>query len=165
MFPLALDLAGRRVVAVGGGPVSARRVRDFLAAGADVHVVSPELCPELEAMLGDLTWHPHRYRDGDLTGAWLVHTATGDPLADARVAAAAAESRIWCVNAGRAHRGTAAVPARATVETHAGRVTVAVTSGDPRRSMAVRDWLVGRLPLARFGLLPRPRRGSLRKSA
>ena len=146
MFPFALDLAGRRVVAIGGGPVSARRVRDFVAAGADVHVVSPEICPALEAMLGEITWHAHTYRDGDLEGAWLVHTATGDPLVDVRVAAEAESRRTWCVNSGRASRGTAAVPARTSVRTMDGEVTVAVTSGDPRRSVAVRDYLASLLP-------------------
>ena len=146
MFPFALDLAGRRVVAIGGGPVSARRVRDFVAAGADVHVVSPEICPALEAMLVDITWYARTYRDGDLEGAWLVHTATGNPLVDVRVAAEAESRRTWCVNSGRVSRGTAAVPARTSVRTMDGEVTVAVTSGDPRRSVAVRDYLASLLP-------------------
>ena len=41
-YPLHLDLAGRRVLVVGGGAVAARRVRSLLDAGADVHVVAPE---------------------------------------------------------------------------------------------------------------------------
>lgn len=168
MFPFALDLTGRRVVAIGGGPVAARRVRDFVAAGADVHVVSPEICPALGAMLGDITWHARPYRDGDLEGAWMVHTATGDPLVDARVAAEAERRQTWCVNCGRASRGTAAVPARTTVPTTDGQVTLAVTSGDPRRSVAVRDYLAAVLPdapLHRRRPLRQRRSRPLRRSA
>ena len=146
MLPMALDLAGRRVVAVGGGPVAARRVRDFVAAGADVHVIAPALCPVLAATVDDITWYPRPYLEGDLEGAWLVHTATGDPMVDARVAAEAERRRAWCVHSGRATRGSAAVPARTTVRTADGQVTLAVTSGDPRRSVAVRDYLAALLP-------------------
>lgn len=158
MLPMSLDLAGRRVVAVGGGPVAARRVRDFVAAGADVHVVAPLLCPALSAMVGDITWFPRPYRDGDLEGAWLVHTATGDPLVDARVATDAERRRTWCVHSGRAVRGSAAVPARTTVRTGDGQVTLAVTSGDPRRSVAVRDYLAALLPDAPLQRLRPPLR-------
>lgn len=168
MMPLSLDLAGRRVVAVGGGPVAARRVRDFLAAGAEVHVVAPQLCPALAELVGEVTWHPRRYRDGDLEGAWLVHTATGDPLVDARVAADAERRRAWCVHSGRAVRGTAAIPARTSIRTADGEVTLAVTSGDPRRSVAVRDYLAALLPeapLQRRRPAVRHRAATLRRSA
>lgn len=50
-FLLGLSLAGRRVVAVGGGAVTARRVADLVAAGAHVHVVAPTLAPQLAALL------------------------------------------------------------------------------------------------------------------
>ena len=147
-MPLALDLAGRRVVTVGGGPVTARRVRDFVAAGADVVVVAPELCAEVAGLLGRITWLSRRYRDGDLAGAWLVHVATGDEFTDARVAADCEAARIWCVSAGRAGRGSARVPARTTLGLPDGPVTLAVTSGDPRRSVAIRDYLAALLPYA-----------------
>lgn len=168
MMPLSLDLAGRRVVAVGGGPVAARRVRDFLAAGAEVQVVAPQLCPALAELVGEVTWHSRCYRDGDLEGAWLVHTATGDPLVDARVAADAERRRAWCVHSGRAARGSAAVPARTSIRTADGEVTLAVNSGDPRRSVAVRDYLAGLLPeapLQRRRPALRHRATSLRRSA
>ena len=40
-YPLHLDLRDRRVLVVGGGPVSARRARGLLDAGADVVLVAP----------------------------------------------------------------------------------------------------------------------------
>ena len=42
MLPVFLDLAGRRVVVVGGGPVGRRKARAALAAGAVVQLVAPE---------------------------------------------------------------------------------------------------------------------------
>ena len=46
-YPLTLDVAGRRVVVVGGGPVAARRARALVTAKAEVYVVAPALCEDL----------------------------------------------------------------------------------------------------------------------
>lgn len=155
-YPLLLDLAGRRVVVVGGGPVAARRTRGLVDAGADVVVVAPWVCEplaDLEAA-GEIAWYQREYAGaGDLDGAWLVHTATGDPLVDARVRADAEAARVLCVDAGAGAEGTAQVPAVARVRTPDGPVTVAVNGHrDPRRAQAVRDAVArglddGTLPL------------------
>ncbi|MGB3761940.1 MAG: uroporphyrinogen-III C-methyltransferase [Ornithinimicrobium sp.] len=136
-----LDLTGRWVVAVGGGAVSTRRVKDLLQRGARVRLVSPEASPELRQLIADdaITWVPRVYVGSpDLAGAWLVHTATGMPKVDARVARDAESTRIWCINAGDAAAGSARTPARACLDTPDGPVELAVTAaGDPRRATAV----------------------------
>ncbi|WP_051215102.1 precorrin-2 dehydrogenase/sirohydrochlorin ferrochelatase family protein [Granulicoccus phenolivorans] len=164
MFPLTLDLAGRRVLAVGGGSVATRRVRGFLEAGADVWVVAPQVSDELAelAAAGEITWSRREFRDTDPDGAWLVHTATG--VIDDAVARACEDRRIWCIQAARAAHGTAAVPARTQVELPDGRVSIAVQSGDPRRSVRVRnalaDFLAEQPPSLRR---VRPGRGWVRR--
>lgn len=148
-FLLGLSLAGRRVVAVGGGAVTARRVTDLLAEGAELEVVAPELVPGLRALVesGEVSWTPRRYAGAaDLDGAFLVHTATGDPATDRRVAADAEARHTFCVNAGEATAGSAQVPARADVATPTGDVRIAVhAGGDPRRAAGVRSSLVDHL--------------------
>ncbi|MCY7342170.1 MAG: uroporphyrinogen-III C-methyltransferase [Pseudonocardia sp.] len=137
-YPLTMDLAGRRAVVVGGGPVAARRTAGLVAAGADVVLVAPFACEDVRDMVdaGTVTWLDRDYAQGDLEGAWLVHTATGDRSTDDRVAADAEAGRVWCVRADDASRSAAWVPAVA----RAGSVTVAVTAGgDPRRARALRD--------------------------
>lgn len=161
-YPLALDLSGRRVVVVGGGPVAARRTRGLLAAGAAVEVVAPWVTEELRdaALEGRLVWHERDYLVGDLVEpepAWLVHTATGDRPVDDAVAAHADAARIWCVRADDASATAAWTPAvaRGADGTPAEGVTVAVTAGgDPRRATAVRDAVTaalesGTLPVRR----------------
>jgi uroporphyrin-III C-methyltransferase/precorrin-2 dehydrogenase/sirohydrochlorin ferrochelatase len=138
-YPLVLDLAGRRALVVGGGPVASRRTAALVAAGAAVDVVAPWLCEELASLVADraVTWHPREYADGDVTGAWLVHTATGDRTTDDAVADAADDARIWCVRADDATASAAWTPA---VARGADGVLVAVSGGgDPRRSRAIRD--------------------------
>ncbi|HEU4675238.1 MAG TPA: uroporphyrinogen-III C-methyltransferase [Motilibacteraceae bacterium] len=172
-YHLALDLAGRRAVVVGGGPVAARRAHGLLDAGADVLVVAPALCEDLAALVraGALHWLGREVRPDDLDGAWLVHTATGDPEVDGQVAAEAEQRRIWCVRADDARSSTAWRPAVTSVQLSSDStseeaseeasqsgpdvVTVAVTSnGDPRRSVRLRDAVAaalatGSLPLRR----------------
>lgn len=152
---LGVSLAGRRVLFVGGGAVTARRLRRFLDEGAAVRVVAPELHPETARMVREhgVTWHPRRFRPRDLAGVWLAHLATGDTRVDIRIAARCARRRVLCVCAGDGERGSA----RMTAQLDAGDVTVAIASphgADPRRSMAVRDAIddlitTGALPLRR----------------
>lgn len=46
LFPLALNVAGRRCVVVGGGAVAERKTRALLDCGAHVEVVAPALTAE-----------------------------------------------------------------------------------------------------------------------
>lgn len=149
--PLFLDLAGRRAVVVGGGPVAARRTLGLLDSGAEVVVVAPELCEDLAQLTDRVTWLARDYATDDLDGAWLVHTATGDRAVDDHVADDAEQRRIWCVRADDAGASSAWVPAVTRVDD----VTIAVSSGaDPRRSQAIRSAIAiqletGELPIRR----------------
>jgi len=143
-YPVGVFLTGRRVVVVGGGHVAQRRVPGLLAAGGDVVVVSPEITPALEGMVGagEVTWHRRAFVAGDLDAAWYVVAATDDPGVNDAVSAAAEARRIFCVRADDATRGSAWTPA---VGRH-GETTIAVLGNrTPRRSAALRDALVDAL--------------------
>lgn len=152
---IGISLSGRRVLVVGGGDVAARRIRRFLSDGADVVVVAPALSHATRRLVDDegLPWRPRTFRESDLEGAWLVHTATGDQRADDDVAAAAEARRILCVNAGDGAHGTA----RLAAESRSGDSIVGVVSDagvDPGRTRLLRDAIGellrnGRLPLRR----------------
>jgi uroporphyrin-III C-methyltransferase / precorrin-2 dehydrogenase / sirohydrochlorin ferrochelatase len=140
-YPSGLRLQGRRVVVVGGGHVAQRRIPGLLAAGAEVVVVSPEVTPAVEGMVGsgEVVWHERAFRAADLDDTWYVVAATDNFAANEQVSAAAEERRIFCVRSDDAPKATAWTPA---VGRHAG-VTVAVLGNrDPRRSAAVRDEIV-----------------------
>ncbi len=87
-YPLLLNVAGRRALVVGGGPVAARRVKGLLDADADVHVVAPFVCEDIwdAAERGAVTLHLREFTASDLDGVWLVHTATGERCTDDAVA-------------------------------------------------------------------------------
>jgi len=143
-YPSGLRLAGRQVVVVGGGHVAQRRVPQLIAAGADVHVVSPEVTPAIEGMVGsgEVTWHRRGFADADLDDAWYVVAATNDRSVNEQVSIAAEARRVFCVRSDDATRATAWTPA---VGRHAG-VTVAVLGQrEPHRSAAVRDEILAGL--------------------
>jgi uroporphyrin-III C-methyltransferase / precorrin-2 dehydrogenase / sirohydrochlorin ferrochelatase len=148
-YALMLSMSGRRAVVVGGGPVALRRTVSLLEAGANVVVIAPQVCPELQAL--PVTVLRRRYRDGDLAAAWLAHAATGDAAVNEQVAAEAERSRVWCVRADDATASPAWTPA----VTRHGDITVAVTAGgDPRRAQRLRAAIAsalaaGSLPLRR----------------
>lgn len=136
-----LDLAGRRVVVVGGGTVAQRRLAGLLAAGADVEVVAPQLTPAVEGMAAgrELRWTARAYREGDLVDAWYAIACTDSAEVNAAVGAEAERLRVFCVRADHAPSGSAVTPA---VGRHDG-LTVGVLAGrHPRRSAAVRTALV-----------------------
>ncbi|WP_425247949.1 uroporphyrinogen-III C-methyltransferase [Streptomyces sp. NEAU-NA10] len=144
-YPVGLRLTGRRVVVLGGGQVAQRRLPALIAAGADIHLVSPEATPSVEAMAdaGEITWHRRPYAEGDLTDAWYALIATSDADANTRASAEAETHRVWCVRSDDADRATAWTPATGTSE----GVTVAVLTTDakgrdPRHTAAIRDAVV-----------------------
>ncbi len=142
-YLLGLRLHGRRVLVVGGGAVAARRVPRLLAAGADVVLVSPAVTASLEdlAATARITWHRREYQAGDCAGAWLVCACAGPSHVNASVAEEAERQRTWCVRADDATASTAWTPAAGK----AADTSVGVLSGDPRRSAAIRDAIVGGL--------------------
>jgi uroporphyrin-III C-methyltransferase / precorrin-2 dehydrogenase / sirohydrochlorin ferrochelatase len=133
-FPLLLDIFARRVVVVGGGTVATRRVIALREAGADVLVVAPRIAADLAAL--DIVFEARPFAADDLDGAWLAIACTDDPAANAAVAAAAEQRRIFCVRADAAPGGSARTPAVLRRDD----LTVAVSGGDdPLRAVALRD--------------------------
>ena len=163
-LPLVLDLAGRLVVAVGGGPVSARRVRALADEGAVVRVISPWVCEDLmELSLGGrVEWQAREYAGAaDLAGAWLVHTAAGDAVVDRQVAHDAEDQRIWCIDATDALATAASFPARADVTTPGGRVTISTyAAGDPGLATSLRDGVADAVARGGLDLRRTRKRGS-----
>lgn len=153
-LPLSLDLAGRRAVVVGAGPVAARRVDQLLSADADIHVIAPAACEQIRelASQGRITWLAREYTAGDLADAWLAVTITGNADTDSAVCTAAEQQRIWCINSANVSQSTARPM---TTATGPGGIAVSVSGGDdPRRAAALRDAIsvalrAGTLPIRR----------------
>jgi precorrin-2 dehydrogenase / sirohydrochlorin ferrochelatase len=98
-YPVALRVAGRRCVVVGGGTVAARKVRALVDAGAEIVLVAPDVAPEIDALVrsGKLRVERRRFAASDLDGAFLAFAAT-DLREVNRAVAEAASQRGALVN-------------------------------------------------------------------
>jgi uroporphyrin-III C-methyltransferase/precorrin-2 dehydrogenase/sirohydrochlorin ferrochelatase len=96
LLPLFLNLTGRAVVLVGGGPVATAKLRQLLAADADVRVIAPDVTDEIAATPG-ITVERRPFEPADLDAAWLV-VAAATPGVNRQVADAAETRRLF-VNA------------------------------------------------------------------
>jgi siroheme synthase-like protein len=99
-YPVNLLVTGRRCVVVGAGRVAARKIAALLDAGATVHVVAPDLSPQVQdwQASGAVTVDPRPFTPADLDGAWLATSATPDPAVNQAVYDAGEARRIF-VNA------------------------------------------------------------------
>jgi len=147
LLPLFLNLSGRTVLLVGGGPVAAAKLRQLLAANASVRVVAPSIVAEIADAAGAAGVRVAIVRRGfapaDLDDAWFV-VAAATPEVNRAVANTAEERRLF-VNA-------VDDPANASAflsgVVRRGGVTVAIsTSGDaPALTSLLREALDAVLP-------------------
>lgn len=84
LFPIFIDLKGRRALIVGGGRVALRKAERLMPYGADICAVAPEFIPGFAGIPG-VTLLERRFEPGDIEGAALVIAATDDPELNAAV--------------------------------------------------------------------------------
>jgi len=141
-YPIHLiNLAQKRILVVGGGPVGERKVRGLLAARARPILISPDATAQLRAWAegGRLDWQTRAYDPMDAYAADLVFAATADKATNERIAADAAAAGAWCNVADDPHLGDFHVPA---VHRGEGLVISVGTEGKaPARASAIRDQL------------------------
>ncbi|RYZ15568.1 MAG: siroheme synthase, partial [Myxococcaceae bacterium] len=154
IYPVGLRLQGRRVLVVGGGSVAQRRIPRLIAAGAQVDVVSPEVTPAIEGLVGsgEISWQARTFEDADLDGSWYVLAATNDAAVNDRISDGCESNRIFCVRSDDGSRATAWTPA---VGRHDGLTVAVLGNREPHRSALVRDEVVEGL---RDGSLAAPHR-------
>lgn len=84
LFPIFINLEGRRVLIVGGGHVALRKAERLSPYGADIFAVAPEFIPGFAGIPG-VTLLERRFEPGDIEGAALVIAATDDGELNAAV--------------------------------------------------------------------------------
>lgn len=92
-FPLFISLEGLSCLVIGGGKVALRKVRVLQEYGANVTVVSPKICPEIEEIPG-LTLKRRRFAEGDLEEMKIVFAASSDEECNRKAAGLCRERRI-----------------------------------------------------------------------
>lgn len=95
-MPIHLELAGNNCTIFGGGRNTVRRAKEFLYFGAKVTVISPAVCPELQAMINSygIRYIPRKYFRGDCTNSQICVAATDDPAVNISIATECKAKRI-----------------------------------------------------------------------
>lgn len=140
LYPVFIDLAGRRCVVVGGGEVAVRKARALREAGAEVRVVSPAPHQALDGLEGvELCERP--YARQLLVGADLVIACTDQAELNGRVYEDCRSLGIWCNVADDPDRCDFQVPAVLC----RGLLQIAVSTGGASPALAgtIRDELGG----------------------
>jgi siroheme synthase-like protein len=130
MFPLFLDLTGRLVLVVGGGPVGLRKAKAVLSAGGRVRLVCLEPRPP-ELFCHDLDWLQEPFHPGHLAGVCLV-IAAARPAVNAEVQQHAHAAGLWVNNASDPDQGDCHLPA----VWRSGALTLAVSTGGAAPGLA-----------------------------
>lgn len=85
LLPLFFDLKARACLIVGGGVVAARKARLLNKAGAEIHVVAPQIGEELQQLASQVAFRG--YHSDDLQHKILVICATDSESVNRQVAA------------------------------------------------------------------------------
>jgi precorrin-2 dehydrogenase/sirohydrochlorin ferrochelatase len=127
LFPIFVDLNGRRCLIVGGGRVAERKAGKLVAAGARVTVAAKTASAGIRrlARLKKVKLAKRDFSTADLRGVFLVVCATGDAHVQARIAAAAKKNGVLANVADTPALCDFFLPATA----RRGRLQIAVSTG------------------------------------
>ncbi len=95
-LPIFFKINNRHCVVIGGGDVAMRKVTMLLKADADVTVISPEICHELQELVTakKIKYVKASFKKNQLDGACLVIAATDDAIVNEAVSTAAKAQNI-----------------------------------------------------------------------
>jgi len=148
-LPIALDVRGRACLVVGGGSVGTRKAVTLAQAGAAVTVVSPVVTAELTEQIsaGGISWVEGQFRDGHLSGVFLVVAATNDEALNAVVVKHAAERGALVCDASSVERSQ--VIFGAVLKRDEATIAVFTDGRDPAQAKQTRDQIAGFLAAER----------------
>ncbi|MDD4637975.1 MAG: bifunctional precorrin-2 dehydrogenase/sirohydrochlorin ferrochelatase, partial [Bacteroidales bacterium] len=96
LYPIYLNLAGKRCLVIGGGKVAERKVAVLLEYEASIRLVSPEVTESITTWSAQhlIDWRRGVFQSGDLDGTFMVFIATGDEDVNKNIAVQCRERGI-----------------------------------------------------------------------
>lgn len=146
MYPINLYMKGVSVLVIGGGHVALRKVQRLLEEDAQVTVMAPDICAELEKMAEeeDISLERKYYTSGDLKGYDFVITATGVQKVAEDIRDEAEKERILFNSADFPHVGNCFLPARICKEGF--MITVSTDGKSPAMAKYMKERLAETIP-------------------
>ena len=141
LYPVNLDIGGKRCLVVGGGPVAARKMKALVLCGGVVQIISPHCSKEIIrlAEAGEIEWLQRTYREGDAKDAFLIFAATDDPRVQKQIAEDAARYHVLLNSAGEPELSDFHVPAK--IRRRDFVIAVSTGGGSPALALLLKDQL------------------------
>jgi precorrin-2 dehydrogenase/sirohydrochlorin ferrochelatase len=139
LYPIHLNLEGRRCLLVGGGKVAERKAEALKEAGASVFIVSPTVTPALAALAerAEIEWHKGRYGARHLDGVFLVIACTDNRGVNMTVTREALEHNLLTLCADAPEAGSFVSPS--AVRRGDLLLTISTGGSSPTLAAVVRD--------------------------
>ena len=93
-MPLFVNMCGRKVLFIGGGKVALRKARQFSEAGAQIHVIAPEIKKEFENLPNTTTEIRKAYSEDISNEYFAVIFASSDREINEKLSKICQEKRI-----------------------------------------------------------------------
>lgn len=93
LFPMFIDLTGKRIVVIGGGTIAARRIGTLMQFTDQVTVIAPEV--EEKILLSGASVIYKNYEPEDINGAWMVLACTNNGPLNEEIYHAAKAEHAW----------------------------------------------------------------------
>ncbi|MGI9536631.1 MAG: precorrin-2 dehydrogenase/sirohydrochlorin ferrochelatase family protein [Desulfocapsaceae bacterium] len=141
LYPVNLDIVGKRCLVVGGGTVAARKMKALLLCGGVVQIISPEATGAITQLAesGDIEWLRRPYRKGDAKDAFLIFSATDDPEVQKQISSDAADYHVLINSAGDPELSDFHVPAK--IRRRDFVIAVSTGGGSPALAMLLKAQL------------------------
>jgi len=96
VFPLFVELNGKKCVVIGGGEIAARKIEILLEFNACVEVIAPEICSRILQLSNEFECviKKQKFDDKLLEDAFLVIAATSDSVVNEEVYNVAMQKKI-----------------------------------------------------------------------
>jgi precorrin-2 dehydrogenase / sirohydrochlorin ferrochelatase len=131
-FMACLELEGRSVLVVGGGPIALEKTLSLVAVGADVTIVSESFVDGLSEL--EVERIERSFEFADLDERWLVVVAIDDIALQGEIAAEAERRRLFCNVVDEPARCSLILPA----VHREGPITIAVSTAGASPALAKR---------------------------
>lgn len=113
MYAINLNIKNKKVLIIGGGKVALRKLKSLLLEKAEVEIIAPHFCDDLENLIKEynLSHKKRTYEYGDMDDKFLVFLAIDDEKIAASIIEEAEEKGILINIANNTKRSSFILPA------------------------------------------------------
>lgn len=91
-MPISIDIAGHKILIIGGGQSAYKKLQLLQRFGADVEILALSVCPEI--IENKVPVHLHAYHRSFLKGYLMLYSCTNDENLDRQILADAKEAGV-----------------------------------------------------------------------